>query len=169
MSEDRGIRCRACNCGHFRTVWVRHRVGGVVRKRECRACGKRQLTREKASGTSDMKPISQPVERAEEPPAKPPRRSGRQKGQTPNRQPSVPCVACQGRTNRVVRARATAQAIRRLRECLGCKRRFWTVEQRSSEIGFAALVKALELTPSFRPPAAKSEQEARQCSNPTNE
>lgn len=42
-----GLVCRACGCQHFRVVYVKHRPGGVVlRRRECRHCGRRVITRE---------------------------------------------------------------------------------------------------------------------------
>jgi hypothetical protein len=45
--EKVGLVCRGCGCQHFRVVYVKHRPGGVVlRRRECRHCGKRTLTRE---------------------------------------------------------------------------------------------------------------------------
>ena len=49
--EKVGLVCRACGCQHFRVVYVKHRPGGVVlRRRECRHCGKRTLTRETEVG-----------------------------------------------------------------------------------------------------------------------
>jgi len=42
-----GLVCRACGCQHFRVVYVKHRPGGVVvRRRECRNCGRGMFTRE---------------------------------------------------------------------------------------------------------------------------
>lgn len=42
-----GLVCRGCGCQHFRVVYVKHRSGGVViRRRECRHCGRRTTTRE---------------------------------------------------------------------------------------------------------------------------
>jgi len=42
-----GLICRECGCQHFRVVYVKHRPDGVViRRRECRHCGRRILTRE---------------------------------------------------------------------------------------------------------------------------
>lgn len=46
-----GLVCRVCGCQHFRVVYVKHRPDGVVlRRRECRHCGKRTLTRETQVG-----------------------------------------------------------------------------------------------------------------------
>ncbi len=45
--ERVGLVCRACGCQDFRVVYVKHRPGGIViRRRECRHCGRRVLTRE---------------------------------------------------------------------------------------------------------------------------
>jgi transcriptional regulator NrdR family protein len=42
-----GLVCRTCGCQDFRVVYVKHRPGGViVRRRECRHCGRRAMTRE---------------------------------------------------------------------------------------------------------------------------
>lgn len=40
-----GLVCRWCGCGHFHVVYVRARPGGrIMRRRECRHCGKRITT-----------------------------------------------------------------------------------------------------------------------------
>jgi transcriptional regulator NrdR family protein len=45
--EKLGLICRGCGCQHFRVVYVKHRPGGdVIRRRECRNCGRRANTRE---------------------------------------------------------------------------------------------------------------------------
>jgi len=45
--QKAGLVCRACGCQHFRVVYVRPLPNGVVlRRRECRHCGKRMTTRE---------------------------------------------------------------------------------------------------------------------------
>lgn len=45
----RGIQCPACGCGHFRVIYTRKTVGQrIVRRRECRHCGRRLSTIEKA-------------------------------------------------------------------------------------------------------------------------
>lgn len=42
-----GLVCRECGCQHFRVVYLKRRPGGiVVRRRECRNCGRWTLTRE---------------------------------------------------------------------------------------------------------------------------
>lgn len=49
--EPRGIRCASCGCGHFRVIYTRQaRSGRVVRRRECRNCGRRVTTTERANG-----------------------------------------------------------------------------------------------------------------------
>jgi transcriptional regulator NrdR family protein len=59
MSEDakkvsengRGLRCRYCGCGHFHVVYTRPAFGGkLVRRRECRHCGRRITTWERVIG-----------------------------------------------------------------------------------------------------------------------
>ena len=43
--EKRGLECRSCGCRHFRVVYTRPAWGGrLVRRRECRHCGKRMTT-----------------------------------------------------------------------------------------------------------------------------
>ena len=45
-----GLICRACGCRHFFVIYVRARPGGrIMRRRECRHCGKRITTWETAS------------------------------------------------------------------------------------------------------------------------
>lgn len=40
--DDRGIRCPACGCGHWRVIYTRASWGGrLMRRRECRHCGHR--------------------------------------------------------------------------------------------------------------------------------
>lgn len=49
--EQRGIVCPRCGCGHFRVIYTRARWGGrIVRRRECRNCGKRVSTTERVHG-----------------------------------------------------------------------------------------------------------------------
>lgn len=43
-----GLVCRACGCQHFRVVYLRRLAGAILRRRECRHCGKRVMTRESA-------------------------------------------------------------------------------------------------------------------------
>lgn len=41
--------CRACGCQHFRVVYLKRLPKGVLmRRRECRHCGKRITTRQTA-------------------------------------------------------------------------------------------------------------------------
>jgi transcriptional regulator NrdR family protein len=49
--EDRGLRCRKCGCRQFWVVYTRAAWGAkVIRRRECRECGQRLTTWEKAIG-----------------------------------------------------------------------------------------------------------------------
>lgn len=49
--EKRGLERRACGCRHFRVIYTRRASGGrIVRWRECRHCGRRMTTWEKAGG-----------------------------------------------------------------------------------------------------------------------
>ncbi|MCG3181854.1 MAG: hypothetical protein BIFFINMI_04289 [Phycisphaerae bacterium] len=41
-----GLVCRACGCRHFHTVYTRPRDGYILRRKECRNCGRRVMTRE---------------------------------------------------------------------------------------------------------------------------
>lgn len=43
-----GIVCRGCGCADLRVIYVRHRMAFTFRLRECRHCGKRVQTKEKA-------------------------------------------------------------------------------------------------------------------------
>jgi len=48
---DYGLECRACGCREFRVVYTRKTWGNrILRRRECRHCGRRMTTWEKASG-----------------------------------------------------------------------------------------------------------------------
>jgi len=50
-SDQRGLECRECGCRHFRVVYTRAQRGDcVIRRRECRYCGRRMTTREQAIG-----------------------------------------------------------------------------------------------------------------------
>jgi len=50
--DQRGLACRHCGCKHFRVVYTRPTWGGrIMRRRECRHCGKRVTTWERAGGT----------------------------------------------------------------------------------------------------------------------
>jgi len=48
---DRGLTCRKCGCRHFRVIYTRPTWGGrILRRRECRHCGQRIMTRESFAG-----------------------------------------------------------------------------------------------------------------------
>jgi transcriptional regulator NrdR family protein len=43
--DRRGLECRNCGCKHLRVLYTRRAVGGrLLRRRECRHCGKRLTT-----------------------------------------------------------------------------------------------------------------------------
>ena len=43
--DRRGLECRHCGCKHFRVIYTRPTWGGrIMRRRECRNCGKRLTT-----------------------------------------------------------------------------------------------------------------------------
>jgi transcriptional regulator NrdR family protein len=49
VESKRGLECRYCGCKHFRVVYTRPTWGGrIMRRRECRLCGKRMTTWERA-------------------------------------------------------------------------------------------------------------------------
>jgi transcriptional regulator NrdR family protein len=49
--DRRGIECPRCGCRHFRVIYTRAVWGGrIVRRRECRHCGRRITTSERMSG-----------------------------------------------------------------------------------------------------------------------
>ncbi len=45
-TEATGLVCRACGCRHFRVIYLKRLPGALMRRRECRNCGKRITTRE---------------------------------------------------------------------------------------------------------------------------
>ncbi len=48
-AEQKGLVCRHCGCRHFRVVYTRPAWGGrIMRRRECRHCGRRTTTFEAA-------------------------------------------------------------------------------------------------------------------------
>ena len=48
-SEKRGLECPRCGCQHFRVLYTRRAWGGrLLRRRECRYCGRRITTYEQA-------------------------------------------------------------------------------------------------------------------------
>jgi len=51
MNETRGLTCPKCGCSHFEVVYTRSAIGGkIVRRRQCRHCGRRVLTCERIVG-----------------------------------------------------------------------------------------------------------------------
>lgn len=50
----RGLVCSECGCDHFEVIWTDRQVRKIVRRRECRNCGKRIRTTERidAPGSS---------------------------------------------------------------------------------------------------------------------
>jgi transcriptional regulator NrdR family protein len=50
-AEPRGLICPKCGCTQFDVIYTRARWGGkVVRRRECRHCGRRITTTERVTG-----------------------------------------------------------------------------------------------------------------------
>ncbi len=49
-SEPKGLVCPHCGCRHFYVVYTRPRTGKIVRRKECRHCGRRILTYEAQVG-----------------------------------------------------------------------------------------------------------------------
>ena len=45
---EQGLVCRQCGCRHFYTVYTRPKPGRILRLKECRHCGRRMVTRERA-------------------------------------------------------------------------------------------------------------------------
>ena len=46
---NRGIACPACGCRHFRVLYTRRALGArLLRRRECRHCGRRVTTYEQS-------------------------------------------------------------------------------------------------------------------------
>jgi transcriptional regulator NrdR family protein len=49
-ASRRGLACPGCGCAHFRVLYTRRSIGGrILRRRECRHCGRRVTTYEAAS------------------------------------------------------------------------------------------------------------------------
>jgi len=46
--DVRGLECRHCGCRHFHTIYTRPKQGYILRLKECRYCGHRMTTRERA-------------------------------------------------------------------------------------------------------------------------
>jgi transcriptional regulator NrdR family protein len=49
-TEPRGLECPRCGCRHFYVVYTRPRAGKIVRRKECRHCGRRVTTTERVAG-----------------------------------------------------------------------------------------------------------------------
>jgi len=50
-SDQRGLVCPKCGCKHFYVVYTRPTWGGrIMRRRECRNCGRRIVTSERMIG-----------------------------------------------------------------------------------------------------------------------
>ena len=50
-TERRGLRCPKCACAHFEVVYTRPAAGNrIMRRRECRHCGRRITTYETSIG-----------------------------------------------------------------------------------------------------------------------
>jgi len=50
-AEKRGLECSRCGCRHFRVLYTRRAIGGrILRRRECRHCGRRMTTYEQQAG-----------------------------------------------------------------------------------------------------------------------
>jgi transcriptional regulator NrdR family protein len=46
--DKRGLECPKCGCKHFRVIYSRPALGGrIIRRRECRNCGRRATTTER--------------------------------------------------------------------------------------------------------------------------
>lgn len=43
----RGLECPKCGCKHLFVIYTRPREGGILRRKECRHCGRRLSTKEK--------------------------------------------------------------------------------------------------------------------------
>lgn len=49
--ERRGLECPRCGCEHLYVVYTKRSWGGrIVRRRQCRHCGRRVTTVERVSG-----------------------------------------------------------------------------------------------------------------------
>jgi len=50
-ADQKGLVCRNCGCRHFFVVYTRPATKGrIVRRRECRHCGRRSRTTERLTG-----------------------------------------------------------------------------------------------------------------------
>ncbi len=48
--EPQGLVCPNCGSRHFYVIYTRPRAGKIVRRKECRYCGRRVTTVERVSG-----------------------------------------------------------------------------------------------------------------------
>lgn len=48
--EPKGLVCPKCGCRHFYVVYTRPRAGKIMRRKECRYCGRRVTTTERVVG-----------------------------------------------------------------------------------------------------------------------
>lgn len=48
--ESKGLTCPQCGCRHFYVLYTRPRDGKIVRRKECRHCGRRVTTTERVVG-----------------------------------------------------------------------------------------------------------------------
>lgn len=48
-----GLVCRNCGCRHFEVVYTRAYAGRILRRRECRHCGRRMTTNERETGPAE--------------------------------------------------------------------------------------------------------------------
>lgn len=46
MSDKKGIVCPKCGCSHFYVIYTRPRGDKIMRRKECRNCGKKITTYE---------------------------------------------------------------------------------------------------------------------------
>lgn len=59
--EPMGLECRSCGCRHFEVVYTRRAAGRIIRRRQCRHCGRRISTTERETGTPDEGPGTEPA------------------------------------------------------------------------------------------------------------
>lgn len=42
-----GLACRKCGCRHFYVIYTRPKKDGIMRRKQCRHCGRRTVTWER--------------------------------------------------------------------------------------------------------------------------
>jgi len=53
LQQKRGLECPKCGCAHFRVLYTRRAMAGrLLRRRECRYCGRRITTYEASATTT---------------------------------------------------------------------------------------------------------------------